>query len=149
MTYVCWNVQHEENSSLCIEIHTTAICNMKGKRESRSDDMCTIFSGKRMNYTQSMYSFSSHNPGRSLSQEGKIAVASSITVFAVTSILFFIIGFLSGCLCHKERKMAGTASPIEQPQIPYYDDVVLRQHMYIEQDLELKNNVAYVRPVQL
>ena len=94
---------------------------MKGKWESRSNDMCTIFSGKRMNHTQSMYSFSSHNPGRSfepLSQEGKIAVASSVTVFAVTSILFFIIGFLSGRLCHKERKTTGTASPIEQPQIP-------------------------------
>ena len=41
--------------------------------------------------------------------------------------------------------MAGTASPIEQPQIPYYDDVVLKQH--VEQELELKDNVAYARPV--
>ena len=95
-----------------------------------------------------MYPFSSHNAGRSfepLCQEEKIAVASSVTVFAVISILFFIIGFLSRYFCHKERKTAGTASPIEQPQIPYYDDVVLRQH--VEQELELKDNVAYARPV--
>ena len=78
-----------------------------------------------------------------LSQEGKIAVASSVTVFSITSILFFIIGFLSRHFYHKERKTAGTL--IEQPQIPYYDDVVLRQH--VEQELELKDNVAYGRPV--
>ena len=92
--------------------------------------------------------FSSHNAGSSfevLSQQGKIAVASSVTVFVVTSILFFIIGFLSRHLCHKERKTAGTASPIEQPQIPYYDDVVLKQQE--EQELELKDNVAYAWPV--
>ena len=95
-----------------------------------------------------MYSFSSHNPGRSfepLNQEGRIAVASSVTVFAVTSILFFIIGFLSRHFCSKKRKLAGTASPTEQPQIPYYDDVTLKQH--VEQELELKDNVAYTRPV--
>ena len=72
--------------------------------------------------------------------EGKIAVAISVTVFVLTSILFFIIGFLSRHFCRKERKMAGTASPIEQPQIPYYDDVVLKQQE--EQELELKDNVA-------
>ena len=95
-----------------------------------------------------MYPFSSHNAGRSfepISQEGKIAVASSVTVFAVTSILFFIIGFLSRHICHKDRKTVGTTSPIERPQIPYYDDVVLRRH--VEQELELKDNVAYARPV--
>ena len=95
-----------------------------------------------------MYSFSSYNAGRSfepLSQEGKITVASSVTVFAITSILFFFIGFLSRHFCCKERKTAGTASRIEQPQIPYYDDVVLKQQE--EQELELKDNVAYARPV--
>ena len=97
-----------------------------------------------------MYPFSPHNTGRSfepLSHEGKIAVASSVTVFAVTSILFFIIGFLSRHFCHKERKLAGTSCPIEQPQIPYYDNVVLKQH--IEHELELKDNVAYAQPVLL
>ena len=73
--------------------------------------------------------FLSHNAGTLfdvLSQQGKIAVASPVTMFAVTSILFFVIGFLSRRFGRKERKMAGTASPIEQPQIPYYDDVVLK-----------------------
>ena len=84
-----------------------------------------------------MYSLSSHNAGRSfepLNQE-KITVTSSVTVFVTTSILFFIIGFLSRYFCRKERKRAGTGSPIEQPQIPYYDDVVLKQH--VEQEFEL------------
>ena len=91
-----------------------------------------------------MYPFSSYNAGRSfepLRQQEKIAVASSVIVFAVTSILFFIIGFLSRHFCLKQRKTAGTASPIEQPQIPYYDDVVLRRH--VEQELELKDNVQW------
>ena len=80
-----------------------------------------------------------------MNQDGKIAVASSITVFVVISISFFIVGFLSGRFCCKERKTAGMASPTEWPQIPYYDDVVLKQQE--EQALELKENIAYVQPV--
>ena len=45
VTYMCWNVQQEENISQCVEIYTTAVCNAKGKWESRSDDMCSIFAG--------------------------------------------------------------------------------------------------------
>ena len=41
-----------------------------------------------------------------LNQEGKIAVASSVTVFTVASIAFFIIGFLCGHVCQKKRKPA-------------------------------------------
>ena len=95
-----------------------------------------------------MYSFYP-NVGRSfepLSQEGKIAVASSVTVFAVTSILFFIVGFLSGHFCRKERKRDVIVPSSQEIQTPYYDDIVLKQH--IEQELELKDNVAYA-PVQL
>ena len=80
-----------------------------------------------------------------MSRDAKIAVASSVAVFVMTSILFFIIGFLSGCLFCKERKTAGMTSPTEQPQIPYYDDVVLKQGE--EQALELKENIAYAQPV--
>ena len=69
-----------------------------------------------------------------LSRDGLIAVASSVTVFVVASVLFFIVGFL----CGKERKTAETVPPpAEQIQAPYYDDVVLRQH---EQELEM---IAY------
>ena len=83
----------------------------------------------------------------SLSRNGKIAVASSVTVFTVASILFFIIGFLCGHFCQKTRKSGTTAAageptvpPAEssggQAQTPYYDDVVLQQ-------VQLKENVAY------
>ena len=79
-----------------------------------------------------------------LNQDRKIAVASSVTVFAVASILFFIVGFLSGNIYQKKRKATAETSP-GQTQIPYYDDVVLQQHD--EQKLEMKENVAYA-PVQ-
>ena len=73
-----------------------------------------------------------------LSQDRQIAVASSVTVFVVASILFFIVGFLCGHFCRKERKPAEIVPPAAvQTQIPYYDDVVLKQ------ELELKANVAY------
>ena len=75
------------------------------------------------------------------SEEGKIAVASSVAVFAVTSILFFIIGFLCGHFCHKKRK---TTTEIISPaggqiQIAYYDDVVLKQELEVKDDV----TVAY------
>ena len=65
-------------------------------------------------------------------------MASSVTVFIVTSILFFIIGFLCGLFCRRERKTA--ENKVNKKQIPYYDDVMLKQH---EQELELKENIAY------
>ena len=74
-------------------------------------------------------------------------MASSVIVFAVTSILFFTVGFLCGHFCQKKRKSSATAAEAVPPmttggqtQIPYYDDVVLQQ---CEQELELKENVAY------
>jgi hypothetical protein len=93
-----------------------------------------------------------------LSRDGEIAVASSVTVFTVASILFFIVGFLCGHFCLKKRKSstaAGEAVPPAgsegaaiseavtpagsgQTQTPYYDDVVLQQ-----EEVELKENVAY------
>ena len=74
-----------------------------------------------------------------LCQDGKIAVASSVTVFAVTIILFFVIDFLCEQLYQKKRKGAAWTVPPAggQTQIPYYDDVVLKQ------ELDLKENVAY------
>ena len=39
-----------------------------------------------------------------LSQDGKIAVASSVTVFIVTAISFFIVGFLCGHFLSKEEE---------------------------------------------
>ena len=75
-----------------------------------------------------------------LSQDVTIAVASSVSVFVVASILFFTFGFLSGYVCHKKRKANETGPHDKKIQCsPYYDDVVLKQ----EQELELKENTAY------
>ncbi len=99
-----------------------------------------------------------------LSRDGKIAVASSVTVFTVASISFFIVGFLCGHFCQKKRKSStaageavhippegsGGAAASEavpqsptgsgQMQIPFYDDVV---HVLQQEEVELKENVAY------
>ena len=71
-------------------------------------------------------------------------MASSVTIFTVASILFFTIGFLCGHFCQKKRKQSTCTAAAEivppsggQTQIPYYDDVVLKQ------EVELKENVAY------
>ena len=87
-------------------------------------------------YTGSASSFSG------LTKDGKIVVASSVTAFVVGSIF---IGFLCGHFCQKESKViqTGTISQCDHEKIqgaPYYEDVVLNQH---EQELELKENVAY------
>jgi hypothetical protein len=77
-------------------------------------------------------------------------VASTLT-FVAGSIIFFIIGFLCRHFCRKERhKTQSSTGPktanqcdqenIPSTQAPYYDDVVLKQR---EQELELKENVAY------
>ena len=63
-----------------------------------------------------------------LSQDGKIAVASSITVFIVASILFFVVGFLCVHFYQKKRKSTD------------HDNVQPKQY---ELELELKANVAY------
>ena len=69
-------------------------------------------------------------------------MASSMTIFVVTSILFFVVGFLCGHFCRKERKTTDHQEAVssEKQHIPYCDDVVLKQH---EQALELKENVDY------
>ena len=77
-----------------------------------------------------------------LTNDGKIAVASSVTAFVVGSILFFVVGFLCGHYCRKGKKAIATSSQYEKTithGTPYYDDVVLNQ----QQELELEENVAY------
>ena len=83
--------------------------------------------------------------GVKLSQEGKIAVASSVTVFVVTAILFFTVGFLCRHWCAR-RKAKRTHSEISAPEnltlgSLYYDDVLPKQHNM--EVLELKENIAY------
>ena len=83
---------------------------------------------------------SSISEAHSLSQDAKIAVASSVTVFVVLSILFFIIGFLCGRFGRKEKKKTDIASQPDseytQPQITYYDNID-------QFDIKPKINVAY------
>ena len=63
-----------------------------------------------------------------LNQDGKIALASIIT-FAVTAVLFFIVGFASGYFCQKQKKSAtGTVSPVGTQWVsPVYEDVDLQK----------------------
>ena len=44
VSYVCWNIYQEENTSLCTEINTTAACNNNGNWELDSQDRCSVFS---------------------------------------------------------------------------------------------------------
>ena len=45
VTYVCWEVHQEWNTSVCAEINTTAVCNRNGDWELDSDlDRCSVFS---------------------------------------------------------------------------------------------------------
>ena len=76
-------------------------------------------------------------------------MASSVTMFTMASILFFIVDFLCGHFCQKKRKSSTTAAAGEptvppggsggQIQTPYYDDVVIQE----DTKMELKENIAY------
>ena len=70
---------------------------------------------------------------KGLSQEGKITVVVSLIVLVFTMVSF-IVGFLCGHFCR--RKI-----PHGQTQFAVHYDVQLQQPY--EQDLELKENVAY------
>ena len=87
------------------------------------------------------------SPPTNGSQKGEIAVASSVTAFAVGSIVFFIVGFLCGNFCQKRRKLVAETDSVPptggQTQTPYYDDVVLKPEVKLKQEVELKENVAY------
>jgi hypothetical protein len=89
-------------------------------------------------------SFSRSGSFSGLSDDGKIAVASSVAVFIMTSILCFTTGFLCRHFCQNVKREKENITPSENVQgaqgAPYYDDVVIKQH---EKELELKENVAY------
>ena len=54
MTYICWTILQEGNSSLYTEINTTAVCNKNGNWELDSQDMCSVYSGIRIAFTLEM-----------------------------------------------------------------------------------------------
>lgn len=70
---------------------------------------------------------------KGLSQEGKIAVVVSLIILVFT-MASFIVGFLCGHFCRRK-------TPHGQTQLPVHEDVQLQQPH--EQDIELKENVAY------
>ena len=83
------------------------------------------------------------NKSSSLSQDVKIIIA-SVTVFVVSSILFFITGFLCRCFHPKQTKSgslhANTPTPDKTDSKAPSSNII--------QNVELKENIAYV-PVQL
>ena len=129
VTYICLR-----NQSI------TAICTKMGYWEPNSSSICA-FDATGMNgllgCSTLQSTFSQFTiigcSSEALSQEGKAAVASSVTVFVVTSILLFTIGLLCGHFCQKKRKTTDQT-------IPLYDNV---QPKHYEQELELKENMAY------
>ena len=68
-----------------------------------------------------------------LNEGEKIVIASSAITFAISSIVFFIFGYL----CHHYRQKSGqTPTPA-----PLYEDVLQQQNP--RHDMELQENVAY------
>ena len=76
-----------------------------------------------------------------LSHDGvTIAVASTVTVLVVSSIVFFIIGCLCGHFCGNRKQELAPVTVM--PTMPVYDDMSPRTNN--EQEvLELKANLAY------
>jgi hypothetical protein len=77
--------------------------------------------------------------GHPLSQDGIIAIASSISVFVVTSILFSIFGCFCGLHCRKLRQNHPSSTNQQTPAI-IYEDVLPKDY---EQKFELQPNTAY------
>ena len=79
----------------------------------------------------------------SLSQNGMIAIASTV-VFVVTLIIAFIIGFLCGHLCGKLRKttVPSPSAPEERQTSPPDNPAALNKKIY-ENVLELQENASY------
>ena len=77
--------------------------------------------------------------GTTLSQDAIIAVASSLMIIVLTicSIVFFMFGYF----CGRHRKLQ-EQKPVPRP--PVYEDVLPHHRT---EDLELKSNVAYAKPV--
>ena len=135
MTYICHGDQslHEE----------TAICTNKGQWEPNSSNICVHYSGIHplicLHVTIIIIIY---NVGASLSRDRKIAVASSVTVFVVTSILCFTVGFLCRHWCPGKEAKRREVNVLENPsQGPLYDNVLPNQHN--SEILELKENIAY------
>lgn len=80
--------------------------------------------------------------GSSLSHDGKIAIASSISVAIAASVLFSTFGYLCGH-CRQKKQLLKQKSPssADKPTPVLYEDILPKKEN--EQKLELKSNIAY------
>ena len=67
-------------------------------------------------------------------------MALSVSTFIITSVVFFTLGYLCHH-CHQKPKQTSTLSIPVKNIVPLYENVIPEQDT--EQDLELKENVAY------
>ena len=77
--------------------------------------------------------------GSLLSEDGIIiAVTSSLITVIISSIIFFILGYL----CHHYRQKQRVTPPISVMNWPpVYENILPEQNL--EQNLEMKENIAY------
>ena len=79
------------------------------------------------------------------------AVSSTVIIFLVISILMFIGGFISGLYIDRKfyrdsaSKQTSYVTAERSRQVPVYDDILLDTTNQQEQNLELKENVAYLQ----
>ena len=81
------------------------------------------------------------------SPDVKITIGSSVTVFVLSTVLFFIIGFVSGHFCHKQRKsvqLVTSPPPHVHPTIPLYDEVLPK-----DSEVQMETNSAYLTVAHL
>ena len=79
-----------------------------------------------------------------MSQNGIIAATSSVLVFVISSIMFFMIGYFCGYR-HKVQERNLSSPETRNPAAIVYEDV-LPQHN--TKNFDLKPNVAYAQSIK-
>ena len=74
------------------------------------------------------------------------AILSTVVAFIVIIILTFAVGFVCGHYLGRKSSREIPDSPTGNQPVPVYEDVLLSAVKHQEQDLELKENVAYCPP---
>lgn len=90
------------------------------------------------------------NVGQTLSPlkcDAVIAVSSSVATLLVSSTLFFVIGYVCRCLCHKQKIPSSDLANQTVDTLPnvIYEDIIPKSdvHQNKKHDVELKENMAY------
>ena len=142
VTFACLSTFQVWHWSLCKELNITAVCNKEGNWEPISDDttLCTELTGIiEIIILCTIQLLNCDLIGSSLSQDGIIAIASSISVFIITSILFSVFGYFCGVYRQKQQQDSSSLANKPTP-VPTYEDVLPKD---FEQKLELQSNIAY------